>query len=140
MIKDEWVNSLPETGEYTIKDCGQGEWALIAALVKKELTITATDKDKDKISIAQNCTSVPQNLIYKVEDTPSTPKEEKKPLESKAKAVVAPKEEKKKEEKKEPIETKVNVSTTNTSTTKNKKGSERKSAKKGTKKKNGRRK
>lgn len=137
---NEWVNSLPETGEYTIKDCGQGEWALIASLVKKELTITAIDKDKDKISIAQHCTSVPQNLIYKVEDAPSTPKEEQKPLESKAKAPVAPKEKEEKSERKETKEPKINVSTYNSSTSKNKKGSERKSSKKGTKKKNGRRK
>ncbi len=137
---NEWVNSLPETGEYTIKDCGQGEWALIAALVKKELTITAIDKDKDKISIAQHCTSVPQNLIYKVEDAPSTPKEEQKPLESKTKAPVAPKGKEEKSERKETKETKINVSTYNSSTSKNKKGSERKSSKKGTKKKNGRRK
>lgn len=74
----EWVNSLPESGEYTITNCGQGEKSLIAALVKKDLHIIATDKDKDKISIAQHCTSVPQNLEYRVEENPQDTSKERK--------------------------------------------------------------
>lgn len=61
------VAQMPDEGEYTIRNCGQGEQALLAALVKKNLKIIATDPDSDKISIARNCISVPKNLVYEVE-------------------------------------------------------------------------
>ncbi len=61
---EEWIKTLPDCGEYKMKDCGQGEWALIAALVKKDLHIIASDKDADNISIAKNCQAVPKNLEY----------------------------------------------------------------------------
>ncbi len=59
----EWVDGLPEEGEITMKDCGYGEKALLAALVKKRLHIIATDMDEDKISVARNCGEV-SNLEY----------------------------------------------------------------------------
>ena len=58
---------MPDKGEYTIENCGQGEIALLAALVKKNLRITATDPNPDNIAIAQNCISVPENLTFKVQ-------------------------------------------------------------------------
>ncbi len=60
------IAALPDEGEYTIENCGQGEFALLAALVKKNLQITATDQNEDNIAIAENCTSVPKNLHYQL--------------------------------------------------------------------------
>ena len=60
----EWVDSLPDEGEITIKDCGYGEKALLAALVKKRLHIMATDMDEEKISVARNCGGLVSNLEY----------------------------------------------------------------------------
>ena len=60
----EAIAALPDNGEYRIEDCGQGEFALLAALVKKNLQITATDSDADLVDIAANCVSVPENLKY----------------------------------------------------------------------------
>lgn len=60
----EAIAALPDNGEYRIKNCGQGEFALLAALVKKNLQITATDSDADLVDIAANCVSVPENLKY----------------------------------------------------------------------------
>lgn len=59
---------LPDEGEYTIENCGQGEFALLAALVKKNLQITAIDSSEENILIAKNCTSVPKNLDYKIRE------------------------------------------------------------------------
>ncbi len=61
------IAAMPDKGEYTIENCGQGEIALLAALVKKNLRITATDPNPDNIAIAQNCISVPENLTFKVQ-------------------------------------------------------------------------
>ena len=36
----------------------------MAALVKRNLTIEATEADPDKLDIARNCHSIPQNLLY----------------------------------------------------------------------------
>ncbi|MCQ2959316.1 MAG: 1-acyl-sn-glycerol-3-phosphate acyltransferase [Bacteroidales bacterium] len=58
------IAELPDEGTYTIENCGQGEFALLAALVKKRLQITATDTDANKIAIAENCFSVPENLHF----------------------------------------------------------------------------
>ena len=63
------IAALPDEGIYTIENCGQGEFALIAALVKKELQITAIDFDEDAIAIARNCCSVPKNLHFSVAET-----------------------------------------------------------------------
>lgn len=62
----ERINALPNEGTYTIENCGQGEFALLAALVKKSLQIVATDSDENNIAIAKNCISVPGNLKYEI--------------------------------------------------------------------------
>ena len=63
-----FVSSLPDDGEYRMDNCGQGELALLSALVKKNLKIVATDRDAEKISIAKHCISVPPNLIFEVSE------------------------------------------------------------------------
>ena len=45
-------------------NCGQGEYALLLALVKKNWQVYACDRDKDKIDTARNCVAVPANLHY----------------------------------------------------------------------------
>ena len=59
------IAQMPDTGKVLITNCGQGELPLIAALVKKRLTIVATDNNPDILDIARNCASVPQNLDYR---------------------------------------------------------------------------
>lgn len=61
------IAALPDSGEYYIAHCGYGVFALMAALMKKNLHIIATDEDADKIALAQNCVSVPSNLEYRCE-------------------------------------------------------------------------
>lgn len=61
---EQFVASLPNRGNVLIKHCGQGERTLLAALIKKDLHITAVDEDEELLSIAQFCTSVPKNLVY----------------------------------------------------------------------------
>lgn len=61
---DAWIKQLPEKGEITIDNCGWGEKTLLAALVKKELIITAHEQDEDKLSVARSCASIPPNLKY----------------------------------------------------------------------------
>jgi 1-acyl-sn-glycerol-3-phosphate acyltransferase len=59
-----FIAQLPESGNVLILNCGQGELPLMCALVKKNLTITATETDKDLFTIAKNCISIPENLTY----------------------------------------------------------------------------
>ena len=58
------IAQLPEEGNYHIENCGYGEYALLAALVKKNLQITATDSDPEKVKLARNCNAIPKNLTY----------------------------------------------------------------------------
>lgn len=60
----EQISQLPEIGNVLILNCGQGEMALMAALVRKNINFTATDFDNEKFEIAENCISVPKNLCY----------------------------------------------------------------------------
>lgn len=60
------IGKLPETGSIRIENCGQGEYPLMAALVKKNLQIVATDPNSELVDIARNCASVPQNLRYEL--------------------------------------------------------------------------
>ena len=57
-----------ENGKLLIKHCGQGEWALMLALIKKKWQIDAYDEDCDKIDTARNCVVVPENLHYSTEE------------------------------------------------------------------------
>ncbi|MDL2261975.1 1-acyl-sn-glycerol-3-phosphate acyltransferase [Bacteroidales bacterium OttesenSCG-928-I21] len=58
------ISQLPNKANLLIINCGQGEFSLLCALVKKNLNITAIEKDTELLSIAKNCTSVPDNLFY----------------------------------------------------------------------------
>ena len=58
------MQTLPERGRLLIKNCGQGEWALLTALVKKDLQVYAYDEDSDNVDTAQNCVATPSNLHY----------------------------------------------------------------------------
>ncbi len=58
------IDKLPDEGELFVQNSGQGEFALLCALVKKKLKITALEQDIDVLEIAKNCASVPENLFY----------------------------------------------------------------------------
>jgi len=58
------IAALPDEGEVTVENAGYGEYPLLAALVKKNLHIIATDPDPDRIAIASNCAIIPNNLTY----------------------------------------------------------------------------
>jgi RNA polymerase sigma-70 factor (ECF subfamily) len=58
------IEKLPETGEITLQNSGYGEFALMAALVRKNLKIKVIETCLDKWEIARNCASVPDNLVY----------------------------------------------------------------------------
>jgi len=62
---DETINNLPENGNLLIINSGQGEFALLTALTKKQLQITAVETNQELFEIARNCVSVPKNLFYK---------------------------------------------------------------------------
>ena len=64
----EFMQTMPENGKLLIKHCGQGEWALMLALIKKKWQIDAYDEDCDKIDTARNCVVVPENLHYSTEE------------------------------------------------------------------------
>jgi 1-acyl-sn-glycerol-3-phosphate acyltransferase len=47
-----------------VQNCGYGEFPLLLALVNKQIQVTATDPDEDRLALAANCASVPANLHY----------------------------------------------------------------------------
>ena len=47
-----------------IKDCNYGEISLLLALVYKKCKFTTYNSDNEHIMIAENCISVPENLVY----------------------------------------------------------------------------
>ena len=65
---NEFMQTMPESGKLLIKHCGQGEWALMLALIKKNWQIDAFDEDCDKIDTARHCVGVPENLHYSTEE------------------------------------------------------------------------
>ena len=58
------IAAMPDKGEITIQNTGYGEYALLLALVKKDLRITAIEPDSDIRALAENCASVPENLKF----------------------------------------------------------------------------
>ena len=64
---EEWerrIAELPDSGTLLVHNCGQGEFALLVALVKKDLQVTATDPNSDLLDIAAHCAAVPANLHF----------------------------------------------------------------------------
>lgn len=64
----QFMQTMPESGKLLIKHCGQGEWALMLALIKKKWQIDAYDEDIDKLDTARHCAMVPENLHYTTEE------------------------------------------------------------------------
>ncbi|MDR1115728.1 MAG: 1-acyl-sn-glycerol-3-phosphate acyltransferase, partial [Tannerella sp.] len=58
------IADTPDEGAITIRNTGYGEYALLLALVKEDLQITAVEPDPDRRALAANCASVPRNLKY----------------------------------------------------------------------------
>ena len=58
------IAAAPDAGEITIASSGYGEYALLLALVKKDLQITAVEPDPDRRALAENAASLPDNLKY----------------------------------------------------------------------------
>lgn len=58
------IAELPDSGSVVIHDCGQGEFALLAALVKKELQITAIGDNEEMLDVAKACAARPGNLVF----------------------------------------------------------------------------
>ena len=58
------IAAMPDEGEVTIQNTGYGEYALLLALTRKNLKITAIEPDTDKRAIAENCASIPDNLRF----------------------------------------------------------------------------
>lgn len=63
----QFMQTMPESGKLLIKHCGQGEWALMLALIKKKWQIDAYDEDIDKLDTARHCAGIPDNLRYMTE-------------------------------------------------------------------------
>ncbi len=61
--------SLPEKSKILLRNCGQGEFSLLAALSRKNINFYASDDSADNIEIAKNCISIPSNLHYIENDT-----------------------------------------------------------------------
>lgn len=59
------LDRLQKDRKLLIINCGQGEFSLLCSLIFKKLDITATDKDSDALTLAQNCISNPKNLTYR---------------------------------------------------------------------------
>lgn len=60
------IAALPEEGEVRLREKGQGEFALLAALTKKKLKIVAEMVDEEQKLLAENCASKPENLTFEL--------------------------------------------------------------------------
>lgn len=68
------VAALPENGIIRINNCGQGEFAIMAALVRKQQQVVASDPNPMLLDLARNNALVPSNLVF--EDMPEIPVEQ----------------------------------------------------------------
>ena len=67
-VKDAgFLFETPSGNHFEIHDCGQGEYALIFALMHPEIKVDAYDKDEDNIMLASNCSCLPDNLHFHLE-------------------------------------------------------------------------
>ncbi len=57
----------PQGDRFEIHDCGQGEHALIFALMHPEIQVDAYDRDEDNIMLASNCSCLPDNIHFHLE-------------------------------------------------------------------------
>ena len=54
----------PSGNHFEIHDCGQGEYALIFALMHPEVEVDAYDRDEDNVMLASNISCLPANLHF----------------------------------------------------------------------------
>lgn len=57
----------PSGNHFEIHDCGQGEYALIFALMHPEIEVNAYDRDEDNVMLASNISCLPANLHFHLE-------------------------------------------------------------------------
>ena len=60
------ISQLPMTGSVEIADEGYGEFAILSALVRKDLQITALMEGEEAMLVAQHCAIAPANLTFKI--------------------------------------------------------------------------
>ena len=61
------IAQLPSSGTVRIAPCGQGELAIMAALVRKDLQVVAADPDPMMVALAQNNPLLPPNLSFEID-------------------------------------------------------------------------
>lgn len=64
--KEKMIEEIPAGAHVLIKQCGIGTFALLCSLVRKDITIVASDADADKIAVARRCPLCPPHLTYRV--------------------------------------------------------------------------
>lgn len=62
-----FLREVPSGNHFEIHDCGQGEYALIFALMHPEVEVDAYDRDEDNVMLASNISSLPANLHFHLE-------------------------------------------------------------------------
>jgi len=58
------ISQLPDRGKVVVMNSGYGEFALLLALVKKQLQVIGYEENADMRELAGNCASIPPNLTY----------------------------------------------------------------------------
>ena len=62
-----FLKEAPSGDHFELHDCGQGEYALIFALMHPEIQVDAYDKDEDNVMLASNISFLPDNLHFHLE-------------------------------------------------------------------------
>ena len=58
------ISTLPDEGKLIVTNAGIGVFALLVALVKKDLEVFVVEENEDKLAIAKNCISVYENMHF----------------------------------------------------------------------------
>ena len=67
-VKDAgFLFETPSGNHFEIHDCGQGEYALIFALMHPEIQVDAYDKNEDNVMLASNISCLPDNIHFHLE-------------------------------------------------------------------------
>lgn len=62
-----FLREVPSGNHFEIHGCGQGEYALIFALMHPEIEVNAYDRDEDNVMLASNISCLPANLHFHLE-------------------------------------------------------------------------
>ena len=62
-----FLRGTPSGDHFELRGCGQGECALIFALMHPEIRVDAYDRDEDNIMLASNISCLPENLHFHLE-------------------------------------------------------------------------